>query len=1031
GFLLPEFSKMTYPYWELQYALLCRCCVWAAGKEMGTAISAAPPVKYELTLPRGGVASSVIFLPFILTTTRERGPLHLGLRMLDRFGKNALPWANKEVVSPPPIFRLKMNGKDEIPFPECLPVGRNLCILQLLNDNGQIVSWAATTIDVDSPLALEGVVIEPRVLRPKENSRDSLAPWDPESPLRATIKVRANPKPQGKTTLTCELVDTHERLLGKQTLEVEAGKTEYPVEFPLRDLVNSGLELRCQLMYEGALVDSASARAIAPRPRVWKPLQFTSWGGVFYWRSEYLEKELGKLVDDLGVDVAFEGGTELQNRRDISNYWNNIAFSELDILRYGSKDVLGFPDEKFAEKSTGYQKTKEKKFLAREPCLNDPVWREKIRARIQEDVKKAQEVGWAHDYCMGDEMSLTYYTTYHDYCWSDYCLTKFRETLKAKYGTLEKLNAGWETQFADWNAVVPMTLAEVKNRPNAAPWAEHRQFMDTTLQEFFQFVQKAIREVDPQARCGLSGTQAPEAGNGMDWWKMCSAFNFDHTYNTGCSEEMRRSFALATGLEWSPYYAGYWQHGRRLEYNLFACLLHDTTGISAWYTPLFFYGDMTFSECGKDTRDLLAELKTGIWDQFRAVKRQHEGIAVLYSHPSIEAALLLGKEEAISAHRSAWVWMLEDLGLQYSFVSYEQLAKGELSKGAYRVLVLPMAMALSPGEVKAVRDFAANGGTVIADAYCGLMDDVCRRKITGLLDDLFGIKRPQELGKPTQPGALLNASLRVKDNSAKLCIAEPGLAATAAKALATGESDNKPPALFTRKVGKGNTWYLNLDLSQYETERKFKSATERAIHQILLASLASANVRPRFGLSYESGATPHVEVVCYGAGGTEYVGFLREYSHSEKDEILNVRLPSPRNVTDIRLHRDLGKVTCLRIPIATGECRLYSLDAKPLSAPTMKVLTANPKPGQRLDYEVQVPGASSAQPRVVHVTVTKPNGASPRDYQRSYTLTGKPVRGFVPLALNDEVGEWKIDVRDVSSGKMAVNRFGISALVQH
>lgn len=1030
GFLLPEFSKMTYPYWELQYALLCRCCVWAAGKELGNVSLRDTKVQVA---PAGNAGSSALALSVSLDNVRQSSKLNLVARLFDRYG-NLIPLGTKKEESLAlSSVQTTSTGSGGDPsgatvqmsttISADLPAGQNLLQLQALNSDNQIVAWAATTVQVDSLLSLEGIEIPQSVLKPQESVRNSLAPWDPESPLRATIKVKANPKPPGKTNMDCRLVDNHERLLGIQQIEVEVGKTEYPVEFPLRDLVNSGLELRCQLMHDGKLVDSASARAIAPRPRVWKPLQFTSWGGVFYWRSEYLEKELGKLVDDLGVDVSFEGGYELQNRRDISNYWNNIAFSELDILRYGSKDVLGFPDEKFAEKSTGYQKTKDKKFLVREPCLNDPVWREKIRQRIQDDVKKAEAVAWAHDYCMGDEMSLTYYTAYHDYCWSDYCLTKFRETLKAKYGTVEKLNAAWETQFTDWNAVVPMALAEVKNRPNAAPWAEHRQFMDTTLQVFFQFIQKAIREVDPQARCGLSGTQAPEAGNGMDWWKMCSAFNFDHTYNTGWSEEMRRSFAPATGLEWSPYYAGYWQHGRRIEYNLFACLLHDTTGISAWYTPLFFYGDMTFSECGKDTRDLLAELKTGIWDQFRAVKRQHDGIAILYSHPSIEAALLLGKEEAISAHRSAWVWMLEGLGLQYNFVSYHQLAKGELAKGAYRVLVLPMAIALSPGEVKAIRDFVANGGTVIADAYCGLMDDVCRRQNSGLLDDLFGIKRPQEIGKPTQPGATLDASLKVKDNSAKLCIAEPNLTSATAKALASGESDSKPPALFTRKAGKGNAWYLNLDLSQYETERKFKSATERAMHQILLASLASANVRPRFGMSYESDVAPHVEVVRYGAGDTEYVGFLREYSDSEKDEILNVTLPSPCFVADLRLHRNLGRVTNLKIPIAPGECRLYSLSTKELPTPTFRLLTSKPVPGQRVEYEINAPGASPKQPRVVHVTVVKPDGSQPREYTRNLTLTGAPKRGIIPLALNDAAGEWKIETRDIASGKKATTQF--------
>ena len=1020
GWLRPQFADMTYPYWEYWYALLARCCVWAANKETGVSIVSAPAVHTSrLGADRGQPGS----IDVTLQATSPQSMLRVTATLLDRHGR-LLP-GEPLVRDAPAPSRPGRATRVALPLPAQVPVGRNLAHLRVLNEAGQVLAWAATTVHVDSPLALERIELTEPVLKPKTNVRDQTGPWDAQGPLEATVKVRTKLKPPGRTWLECQLRDNHDRLLGQQSIPVQTGKTDYAIEFPLRDLVNSGLELRCELMHDGQRVDSARARAIAPGPRTWRPLQFTSWRGVYYWRSKYLYDALGKRIDDFGLDVAFEAGNEFTNRKHVVNYWNNAALSMLDLLRMSTKAVPGFVDKKFSEKSVGYQKTRDRKFLVREPCLNDPEWRGKVRDRVVAEVTHAQEFGGAHDYCMGDEMSLTHYTRYHDYCWSEHCLGKFRRLLRDKYGTVGKLNSAWETAFNRWDEVVPMTLEEAKGRRNAAPWAEHRQFMDTTLQQFCQFIQRAIREVDPHARCGLSGTQAPEAGNGMDWWKMCSAWNFYHSYNTGQSEELRRSFAPATGLGWSPYYAGYWQSGRRLESRMFYCLLHDTTGISAWTTSLFFYGDMTQSEAGRDTSANLAELKAGIWDQFRAVKRQHDGIAIHYSHPSIQAALLLGKERAISAHRSAWVCMIEDMGLQYGFISYEQLGRGELTTEDYRVLVLPMSIALSPGEVRSIRDFVAHGGSVIADAYCGLMDDLCRRQERGLLDDVFGIKHPGAAREPGEPGVHLDASLNVKGNSAKISIAEPGIVASTAKALGRSEARKDVMAVFAGEAGKGRAWYLNVDLSQYETERKFHSPTERALHQIVSAALAEAGVKPKLGLSYDSGAVPHVEVVRYGSGEIEYLGLLRAFSPAAKDEILKVRLPQACDVYDLRARRALGRVQQVRVPMAPGQCRLYALASVKLGGPSLRLLTSVARPGQRVPYEVEVAGASEAHPRVVHVTVTAAEGQQVEEYGGNLTLTAGPQRGYISLCLSDTPGTWVVEARDVTSGRVERQSFRV------
>jgi hypothetical protein len=366
-------------------------------------------------------------------------------------------------------------------------------------------------------------------------------------------------------------------------------------------------------------------------------------------------------------------------------------------------------------------------------------------------------------------------------------------------------------------------------------------------------IQKSLRTVDPGARAGLSGTQAPAAGNGMDWWRLSQAFSFYHSYNTAWSEEMRRSFRKSTGVMTSPYYAGYWGAGRGLEHNVWWCLLNDTTSISAWTTSLFFYGDLSFSEAGRDTRDYINELKDGPWDLLRNSVRQDDGIAIHYSQPSVHAAYILGRAEEFDKSRSAWGTLLYDAGLQFDFIAYAEIEKGELSKRKYRALILPQSIAISEAEAKEVEAFVKAGGTVIADSAVAIMDDHCRTLETPRLDALFGIKRaPPAASTKIADGFRLTATVGAlaAETSVKLTGAEREVSAACATAL--GVSADGFPVILVNKSGKGTAVYLNLGLTQYSDDRKFHSPAETHTQQMVLALLGQAGVAPKVSVAFES-----------------------------------------------------------------------------------------------------------------------------------------------------------------------------------
>ena len=70
------------------------------------------------------------------------------------------------------------------------------------------------------------------------------------------------------------------------------------------------------------------------------------------------------------------------------------------------------------------------------------------------------------------------------------------------------------------------------------------------------------------------------------------------------------------------------------------------------------------------------------------------------------------------------------LGLQPAYVS----SPVDLARRGFKTLILPHAIALSPDDARAIREFAAGGGTVIADVQPGVFDAHSRRQPRPLLD---------------------------------------------------------------------------------------------------------------------------------------------------------------------------------------------------------------------------------------------------------------------------------------------------------
>ncbi|MHB9139131.1 MAG: beta-galactosidase, partial [Victivallaceae bacterium] len=292
----------------------------------------------------------------------------------------------------------------------------------------------------------------------------------------------------------------------------------------------------------------------------------------------------------------------------------------------------------------------------------------------------------------------------HVYWEGDYhsaSLEKFREWLKVRYVSLDKLNKEWDTAFTSWNAIQPMTLEEVKKRGtrNFAPWADFRDFNDDAFAKYVKFCADTIKKNDPAIRTGMSGTESPYVSSGWDWWKMSGAMGTVWSYD-GIQVELLRSFAPYRDIVVNNYSIGYGWHGPELFYLMFRSMLNQSHGLASWRADIFYTPEGSLSLAGRDTKRITDLFSTGLWQYTRSFKRE-KNVAVLYSMSSVRAAFAEGKYERYRDSVQGWVNLLYDCCISWSFIAEEQLDKGILEQEKYQAVVLPATMAISDAGIAA------------------------------------------------------------------------------------------------------------------------------------------------------------------------------------------------------------------------------------------------------------------------------------------------------------------------------------------
>ena len=976
----PIENKIYWNYWEYQYSLLARALLWAAGRTT--------PVRIE------SVTANQQGLKLSLNSSSQQS-VQIEVNGRNEFGQS---------LGSTSVDKTLNRGSNPIDIAAAKfqpatgwPGGRQIfdVIIRDARDKSTL-NWGAATFTTPKQALMTSTKTAVDVYKRGET-------------LSAVLRATGN---LNGLQMRMQVSDDLGRLLGTVSAPARGERT---FTFQLKDFLGKFALVKGELLDQrGAIVDQLQAKPVMVVQDKRREKEYTalvSFGGT----KHYLQDAQMEMVRGAAADTGFTWSNDVDNSLNIPRgtfgvYWydrgpttpQDMERAIADYQKTGDFEALGYLTKKELYKRTG-----DKKFLQRTPSFNDPSVLKNLGDIVRASARNKARYNMDY-YFVGDEGSLTSYGDAVDFDWNPHTLAEFRQWLQQQYKSLTALNQEWRTSFKDWNSVVPYTTDEARKSRNFAPWADHRTFMEITFARAYQTARDAALEGDPDAHIAVSGTQATNAYNGADWSRLDRVIDDFLSYDGGNQWDMHRSFAKPNAM--IGFWTGYGSHGLAVQNAIWTAAIHNVLHPNIFWMYSFLNPDLTHSASARDMGKAFNSLRSeGVGKLLMESTRRQDGIALYYSMPSIHAASILGYHQrssddddevadkarlSFTANRDGWVKTIKDLGLQFDFLSSDDVAKSGIPNDKYRVVILPLALALSDEEVGRLADFVERGGVVIADAAPGWMDEHCAWRTNDKVNKLFGI-----VSAPPDKLDIKHAS----DNS------------------------NIP---IVNRTGAGWTVYLNTTWDIYPKLRAAKFGGEW-YRQSARAMFEKAGIKPAILVTSPDGQPlSQAQIARYQFGDAEILAIVKDnlaiagvvgqdgvttYTDANLGQVakqeLTIKLPRKYYVADVRTGKQLGFTDVIHSSILVGDALVLGLSPEVNELKFEGPLSARPGEHPSFVLTSNKPGKS-----LVRCHVFAPDGSRLPIYSNNILVEGGRGTFTLPFALNDPTGKYVIRATDVVTG---------------
>jgi hypothetical protein len=306
-----------------------------------------------------------------------------------------------------------------------------------------------------------------------------------------------------------------------------------------------------------------------------------------------------------------------------------------------------------------------------------------------------------------------------------------------------------------------------------------------------------------------------------------------------------------------------------------------------------------------------------------------------------------------------------------------------------------MSIALSDKEVKQIQEFVQQGGTVIADAMPGVMDGHTRYREVQALAEVFGIKAQgfsrQDLVTPSFDVKLTPVDSKVS------------------------RKENNRPILLSHRFGKGKAFLLNYFLNKYPGEKltKTNASSLDKIRQVLTEAGVTSGVEITTASgSLVSGITKYS--FAENAGSGKLLGLLPDERLA--DTVVTLNLTESCHLYNVRNSTYLGEGKNFKLSLSPGVPMLFGMLKGRVNGINAIAPTAVHR-GDKVVIQINCTGDKLLQLQsVAAVAVYNPKGELMEVYSGNCNINASHGEFSYSTALNDEVGEWTIKVKEVMTG---------------
>jgi len=927
---LPEVQFVPYEYYQ---SLVAKAVVWAAGKDSPIQIQTNWPVSLSwpvenkpLTVSATGVTDEVLFR----ATVRDR--------------------YDPAVVFPLTVQERRRDGATFAMAP--LPCGQYFLDVWVLSPDGKATrTWGSkffTVIDefVFGDITLKNVLV---------NAGDKL-----EGTLNLPRSLKADER------LFLDLSDNYGRRIVTQEIASPTTIATFTMRMPPPLTTLHRLDAR---LVRGTKTVAIKSKQFPVRcRRRWDDFNEVSWGGAGL-NHLLSHRSAQKVVHCDEVDAVDFGWAGAANVR-------NIALADAWIVPYQARfGCIGAGENHIMPVLRGEH--------AAYGCMSQP----ETLKQLQEWGEKQSAIlgpygplAWTH----GDE---THYSADPDVCWCDSCQAVFRDYLRSVYPNLAALNAEWKTAYKDWKEVKPVTFKDAVKTGVYAPWVEHCLANDRIFANFYHKSGEALAAHDPHNRAGFDGCFGLAMPNGgIDWWRLSQNVGILQDYVSGeQSLELMRSFGHADQIR-GQWYGTYGLPSNTVPFCHFFpwhMILHGMN--SSWFFRMSNPGplsghapDFTNLPFFASRAEALKTIKHGLGKLLLNSQRENDGIAIHFSEASriTDAVYANDKKNTGGLCTAYWFGLsnvnhaLEDAGLQYQYLSYDQVANGDLNRSTYKVLIMPRSRSVSDAECKTIRKFVQDGGVVIADVLPATHNGHGTLLPKSLLADLFPSDKPgvvNSIGKGKT--ALIGETLTDSGNNA---------------------------------AAEASHWE-----SQSDQSRKLADLLAR-----------TADIQPAVLVSSrKDAAMPPSEIVRFRCGAIQFVGLLRNLLSYESNVYpATIRFPSESHLYDVIQGKYLGTTREINDDLSY-RVELYAMLPYRVRAVEIRgpdTCTA----GMPASFAVKLipEGNVGACKHVIRVEVIAPDGRNLAHYAVNAVTEKGAAEMIIPWALNDQPGNYTVTARDVVTG---------------